>query len=546
MSSTGASAAASGPTEATPAWRVKADAILARLDTLAAPAAWAALLLGVVLRVAQYASGRSLWLDEAMLALNILHRSPWELVTRQLDYTQGAPVGFLLLAKLATWVLGPSDAALRLIPLLGGIAGLFLIWGAARRILPGFGPLIALTLFAVSERPIYFASEVKQYSTDGGIALVLLLGGLWVLESGLRPRALVTLGAVGAVALWTSHPALFVLAGTGLGIGAAALRPRDRARLPWVGLMLAMWAASLGAVYFVSLRGLAANAGLLDYWKGTFLPTPLLTSGPWLVQAVARFLWNPCRLPHIALGAVLLLIGSVTVARVSWPAAIMLLLPFPAVLAASALHKYPFGDRLLLFLVPAVCLLIAAGCDGVRRLLGAYSAPLAVVAQLTVAAVMLYEPTFSALYRLKHPITREELKPVMAYLREHRLPSDDVFVYDGAMYAFLYYAPRYGFQSADYRTGVCVRQHPEECAEALRAVTGHRRVWFVFSHEWSDHEPQFQSHLDELGSRLEEFTAPGASAMLYDLGTHPAAGTSHRHAHTVPGPPQPSNPTGPV
>jgi hypothetical protein len=61
---------------------------------------WPVLILGLGLRLAQYA-GRSLWLDEALLALNIIHR-PIGGLFRVLDYHQGAPLGFLLLEKMAT------------------------------------------------------------------------------------------------------------------------------------------------------------------------------------------------------------------------------------------------------------------------------------------------------------------------------------------------------------------------------------------------------------------------------------------------------------
>ena len=56
-------------------------------------------LVGVGLRLWLYLQGASLWLDEAMLANNIVNRAYASLLQR-LDHDQGAPVGFLFLQNL--------------------------------------------------------------------------------------------------------------------------------------------------------------------------------------------------------------------------------------------------------------------------------------------------------------------------------------------------------------------------------------------------------------------------------------------------------------
>jgi hypothetical protein len=77
------------------------------------------LLLGALLRLRQYLTGRSLWADEASLALNIVNRN-FAGMFQPLDYDQGAPVGFLLVEKLFNSILGKKEFALRLF-LLGWI-----------------------------------------------------------------------------------------------------------------------------------------------------------------------------------------------------------------------------------------------------------------------------------------------------------------------------------------------------------------------------------------------------------------------------------------
>ena len=92
---------------------------------------WAFVVLGILLRLRQYLFDRSLWVDESMLALNIIRRSPAELL-KPLDYSQAAPVGFLWLEKLAVHYFGSGEMALRFVPLLCGIGSVLLFLGVAR------------------------------------------------------------------------------------------------------------------------------------------------------------------------------------------------------------------------------------------------------------------------------------------------------------------------------------------------------------------------------------------------------------------------------
>ena len=184
---------------------------------------WLVVGAGVLLRLARYADNRSLWLDEAYLSLNIIDKSPTELLGK-LDFLQAAPPGFLLLEKLAVVLLGDSEYVLRLVPLIAGIASLMVFQAVARRFLSPGALLLAVALFAVNEPLVYYASETKPYGSDVLVALVLLLLACRVTERA-ADRAnlrLAMLAVGGLVGVWLSFPAVFVLAGI-----VVALRLRD-------------------------------------------------------------------------------------------------------------------------------------------------------------------------------------------------------------------------------------------------------------------------------------------------------------------------------
>jgi len=121
--------------------------------------------LGVFLRLWQYSANRSLWFDEALLALNIVHR-PFALLLQPLDNNQGAPIAFLFSEKALIELFGNKDYVLRLFPLVTGSVAIFLMWKVLEDYVGGVGAKFALLSFAISEALIYYASEVKQYSSD--------------------------------------------------------------------------------------------------------------------------------------------------------------------------------------------------------------------------------------------------------------------------------------------------------------------------------------------------------------------------------------------
>lgn len=145
---------------------------------------WGFVAIGCLLRLRQFLFDPALWNDESMLALNLIHRSPAELL-KPLEYDQGAPIGFLLLEKMAQSSFGSSEMALRFLPLVCGIASLFLFKAVSSRFLSATGMPIAVGLFAIAS-PFYYSTEVKQYSSDVAIALMLYLLADSQLEMPLR------------------------------------------------------------------------------------------------------------------------------------------------------------------------------------------------------------------------------------------------------------------------------------------------------------------------------------------------------------------------
>ncbi|HAV77435.1 MAG TPA: hypothetical protein DCX53_08780, partial [Anaerolineae bacterium] len=212
------------------------------------------LLAGVVLRFRQYLTLRSFWVDEAMLALNIVNRNFLDLF-KPLDYDQGAPIGFLLIEKLFNVLLGRNELVLRLFPLTLGLLSLWIFYLLLKRFTNGAGLVIAVALFSLNPRLVYYSSEVKQYIGDVFIAIALLLIAVDLLEQPSRKR-LGSLALIGIPAFWFSYPSLFILAGIGTTLLSLFIQKRDFANLKLTLGMGFVWLINVWLLYSLTLRDL--------------------------------------------------------------------------------------------------------------------------------------------------------------------------------------------------------------------------------------------------------------------------------------------------
>ncbi len=169
--------------------------------------------LGILLRLYHFAARRSLWIDEARLALDILSRGYIDLL-RPLDWDQSAAPGFLWLTRFVTQLIGSGELALRAVAFVAGVGALLLLYRITRQLLPGFwGRAFVLSWGALGPQLIYYSNEVKPYSLDLLVNLLLTGGALPLMLNRSRPAShnIASLILAGVLAPWFSAPAVFTL-----------------------------------------------------------------------------------------------------------------------------------------------------------------------------------------------------------------------------------------------------------------------------------------------------------------------------------------------
>ena len=206
---------------------------------------------GIVLRV--WDLRRSLWLDEAWVANSVIASS-----LRGMFYydfwLQTSPPLFLLLERATVASLGLSNLALRLIPLLMGIAAIASMIALSWHLLSRQHAL--LTLFVLSGPAIEYSQTLKQYSSELAITTTILLATILYLERPTRRRFGLLTGII-VIGSFAAYPVAFIWPGMVLVLFLRGKRSQP---------LRSTWFRSTDFKRGVLLSLIAGACLIVEYW----------------------------------------------------------------------------------------------------------------------------------------------------------------------------------------------------------------------------------------------------------------------------------------
>ncbi len=494
---------------------------------------WLLIGAGIILRSAQYFSNKSLWQDELLLIFNITNKH-FNDFFHTLDYNQYAPTGFLIIEKLLISALGINEFIFRLFPFICSIISLFLFYKLCKKCVSDIALLIATGLFSILVSLIYYSAETKQYSSDVLFSLMLVLIIFKLSNGGLTLVKTVFYGLCGAVIIWFSHTAILILAGEGIYLLASAILKKDFRRTLFILVFCLLWGMSFLVFYFNAFEITDATKGLVNYWKKFYLPlSPFSISGILIYKKIfnelSRFLTFDI-FPWICF-----LTGLVVCFKDKKENFYILSTPIITTLIVSGLQKYPIYERFILFLIPLIILFVSIGATWIIK-----KAPLNIVPifGFIIICLLFYKPIHFTTRNFTNPLSQEETRPVLSYIKEHLKNGDVLYISDPIQYAFKYYAQNYNFCS-EYS----IKQYREKITKVSCNEFNHRlilgaaasatvnasefdkiprskRVWLIFSDKLSEdvfNKKFTLDYLDKIGVKTGSFIRPGVSAYLYDL-----------------------------
>lgn len=339
-------------------------------------------MVGIVLRIAFYLKNPSLWVDEASLVSNILEKSYIELF-KGLDYLQVSPPGFTVLVKSLTVFISPEslyakDLVLRFLPFISGILAIPVFYSLLKLVFENNKTALiwAFALFVFNPATIVYSTQLKQYSTELLISVVLLWSFCKIIKSA---QARFVDMVLMFIAPWFSYSSFFILVA---GLICVFLKKRKEF------LKISFFVFLSGVIfYIVSLKSVwnTNYSGMDLYWNNYY--------AFWEFQHPTRIFY---RLGDIFTQEKLLsfCIGSGIIfsyfkycfSKEDILKKILILSPLSMVIIFSYFHLYPMNARLMLFLLPTLVILLAWSKDNIYQVLKM------LILIVSLCSIVLYSP----------------------------------------------------------------------------------------------------------------------------------------------------------
>lgn len=396
---------------------------------------------GIGISILMNAVGRSLWLDEAMLAYSFSKRSVFELTGSIFEWEQSAPVLYLYLAKLATLIFGNTEFVLRSVSVFSYAAVLVLSYILSKKLFRMKYPILVSAFLANMNFMLKYSNVFKQYLSECIWVLLVLLVYYYYKEKNLSWQKMM---AAFMIFIWGANPACFFIGGvlvyeflSGIGQIEAAKKAKTGAKTEqkaaglrmvknsiWTGIGIGI---SFVCYYFYWLRGTATSEAMQSYWSNADFPLiPTGIADIKMAQAMIYEIFITFREARIFMTA---FVAAAFLIGIFWEKnryCMVTALGFLVTLFASYIHMFPVADRLWCFSFPLFTILAFYAIDKM-----AVSNKKAELVAVFLMFTLLLTNNGILVYRHAENVywEGEEANGPIAYVQEHIEEDEKVYVY---------------------------------------------------------------------------------------------------------------------
>lgn len=315
---------------------------------------------GILLRIFVYCRNISFWGDEASIALNLINKSYLELF-KGLDYLQVAPPGFLILSKFILNIFNPKidyirDLLLRFFPFVFSCLSLLVFYKFSKNFIKDRKTLLfASTLFAFNPCAILYAAQLKQYSLELLVSVVLMsLFYRIIITNKIRIADFVLI----PLSMWFSLSSLIISA-------SGFIILLFKKSFNFIKLLPA-YLLSFVVFYFFSLKSIKQvnYAGMYHWWSTGYGFFDLRHPMRLFIRFGELFSFDKTSAECFGIFFIFLILFSLIFSKkFNLLSKVFLSLPILITIILSGLSLYPIEARLILFLLPSFSIIIALNDD---------------------------------------------------------------------------------------------------------------------------------------------------------------------------------------
>jgi len=442
-------------------------------------AAFGIVVMSIVIIVTMQIRGRSLWLDEAMLATSIISRDLNGLLDPPLDNGQSAPFLYIIAVKLLCAVLGYSEFSLRLFSFLAFIGLLICTKELAKKALlyTNYQTAFVVAMSAVLPTFIWYSNEFKPYMSDAFFVVLTFLLYFHYTQGKIRLSVLTTLYLI---FFGFSTPVIFFIGGIFIYEFILSIRNKEKIvfvflsgviflvisvlyfrwwHLPILRSMQSFWDDFAEQSLLFRLIGLFSGTGNSDSSFLIFLV-------PFALLGIYFFIKSKNKLAYVALLSLCL------------------------VFSASAMGFWPMHGRLWLFLPAIVLLFTPSGIDFIhnkvkQRKITNFMEFLFFTAILAGFSINSLGYLGDRMY-----FPKQEINPLIYHVQNNIKEGEKLYIYPAARFTFEfkngYSSRRIGdVQYDNILFGINRYEWNEDSlGNELQSILEHERVFLIFQHHW--------------------------------------------------------------
>jgi hypothetical protein len=404
--------------------------------------------------LAQLLYNRSLWVDEAVIAVNIIDRGFLGLL-KPLDHLQLAPPLWLWLVKASSLLIPNQEAGMRLPSFIAYLATLWIYLRLLKRNLSsGIAVVVGLAVFIFNRNLLFYSGETKQFMTEAFVVILLIqLATDDEMEEG---RKLWACAIAGSLGILLSMTCVMVLPAAMAALFFGRSGRLDIRFLMKAALVGVCWLAVFACYYFFFLYDHPATAVKKTNFEEGFGITPSIlplknflffhfTFFKLFIRDFGFTAKNAVfpssgllESGHLAAMGLLLLLGIWQIIRTRI-ILLVVLIPTFVHLVLSYLHLYPLVPRLYLHSYPLIAFLVAMGVERIYGVFGTWMRTFQVFVFATLAVL-------GVLFISKNKgIEIEESRPVLKSINEKSRPGDalSLYMHSGIIYNYYFLTGRY-------------------------------------------------------------------------------------------------------